>query len=97
MDEKLCKEKHRRIDERLDINEKRLNSFSSRIDIIENDIVAQKKDTTHLQDAIKSLQKSIDLLIKEIATLKDKPLEKYEKIVMVIITAIVSYVMGKVF
>lgn len=94
MDEKMCAEKHKRVDECLDLHTRRLNSHSNRLDTIEQDIVAQKKDTTHLQDAIKSLKESIDLLITEIAGLKTKPLEKYEKVAMVIITAIVGYFIG---
>lgn len=97
MDEKLCAEKHKRIDERLDLNERRANSHSERIDKIENDIVAQKKDTSHLQEAIKSLKDSIDLLIKEIGGLKSKPLEKYEKVAMTIFSLIAGYLVAQWF
>ena len=92
---KLCEIKHQRMDEKIEANLKRLNRHGERLDVIEQDIIAQKKDTTHLQDAIKDLKRSIDALIEEIANLKTKPLEKYEKVAMVIITAIISYIIGR--
>ena len=93
----VCKEKHKQIDKQFDINGRRLNNHSERLDTIERDIVAQKKDTTHLQDAIKALKDSIDKLIDEIGQLKAKPLEKYEKVAMVVIVAVVGYLVGKWF
>ncbi|HZJ99714.1 MAG TPA: hypothetical protein VFC79_06895 [Tissierellaceae bacterium] len=87
----VCKEKHKRLDEKIETIEGRINTHGKEIDIIKMDIIAQKKDTTHLQDAIKDLKRSIDALIKEIGSLKTKPLEKYEKIAMVIISAVVGY------
>lgn len=97
MDEKTCSLHRERIEGKMEININRLNSHSERIDTIERDIVAQKKDTTHLQTAIKGLQGSIDKLIEVVDSLKVKPLEKYEKVAMVVVTAIVSYVLGKAF
>lgn len=91
----VCKEKHKQIDEKFNITERRLNNHSERMDIVEQKMVAQEKDTTHLQNAIKSLQTSIDKLIEVVDSLKTKPLEKYEKIGMVVATAIVSYVLGR--
>ena len=35
MDEKVCEIRHQRIDERMDVHDKRLNSHSERLDIIE--------------------------------------------------------------
>lgn len=96
MDEKTCGLHREKIEGNIKVNTERLNNHSDRLDNIEKDIVAQKKDTTHLQDAIKSLQNSIDKLIEVVDGLKSKPLEKYEKIGMVIITAVVGYVIGKV-
>lgn len=96
MDKKICDEKHKSIDKELELHTTRLNKHSDKLDVIELDILAQKKDTTHLQDAIKSLQKSIDILIVEISNLKIKPLAKYEKAAWIIATAIITYVMSKV-
>ena len=94
MEKNLCDERHKRVDECIDLHTTRLNSHSNRLDTIEQDLVAQKKDTSHLQEAIKSLKESIDLLIAEISGLKSKPLEKYEKVAMVVVTAIVGYFIG---
>ena len=91
----VCKEKHKQIDEKFNITERRLNNHSERMDIVEQKMVAQEKDTTHLQNAIKSLQTSIDKLIEVVDSLKTKPLEKYEKIGIVVATAIVSYIIGR--
>lgn len=96
MEKELCDEKHKSIDKELTLHNTRLNKHSDRLDVIELDILAQKKDTTHLQDAIKSLQKSIDTLILELSNLKIKPLAKYEKAAWVIATAIITYAMSKV-
>lgn len=97
MDERLCEEKQKRLNERINTNECRLNVHSVRIDRMENDIIAQKKDTTHLQEAIRSLQVSIDLLITEIGGLKTRPLETYEKIGMTVITLTIGYLVAKWF
>lgn len=93
----VCKEKHKRLDEKIETIEGRINTHGKEIDIIKMDIIAQKKDTTHLQDAIKNLNKSIDLLIEEIGKLKSKPLEKYEKIAMVIVSLVAGYLVSKWF
>lgn len=93
----LCDEKHKRLDEKVDNIESRITTHGKEIDIIKMDIIAQKKDTTHLQDAIKDLKRSIDALIKEIGGLKSKPLEKYEKIAMIVISAVVGFLVSKWF
>lgn len=95
MDEKTCSLHRERIESNIKTNTNRLNNHSERLDSMEMKIVAQEKDTTHLQNAIKSLQISIDKLIEVVDGLKTKPLEKYEKVGMVVITAIVGYVIGK--
>lgn len=91
----VCNEKHKRIDEKFDTQDRRLNNHSDRIDMVEQKIIAQEKDTSHLQDAMRALKASIDLLIEEIGKLKSKPLEKYEKIVMIIISAAIGYLASK--
>lgn len=97
MDEKSCSLHRERIEGKIEINTNRINNHSDRLDTIERDIVAQKKDTTHLQEAIKSLKDSIDLLIKEIEGLKRKPLETYEKVGMAVVVAVIGYLVGKWF
>lgn len=97
MDDKLCEIRHKRLDEKIEVQDKRLNNHSERLDSMERKIVAQEKDTTHLQNAIKSLQISIDKLIEVVDELKSKPLEKYEKIGMVVMSAIIGYLVSKWF
>ena len=92
-----CKEKHKQVDEKFNTHENRLNIHGDRLDVVEQKIIAQEKDTTHLQDAMKALKTSIDLLIEEIGKLKSKPLEKYEKIGMVVISAVIGYLVSKIF
>lgn len=93
----VCSEKHKQIDKQFETNNKRLNNHGERIDVLEREFVGQQKDTMHLEKAIISLQKSIDKLIKEINSLKSKPLEKYEQIAMVIISAIFGALITWVF
>lgn len=93
----VCKEKHKQIDEKFERHEKRMNNHGDRIDIVEQKMVGQEKDTTHLQNAINSLQLSIDKLIEVVDGLKSKPLEKYEKIAMVVVAAVISFLVGKWF
>lgn len=53
--ENLCKEKHKRIDERLDVHDTRLNAHSERLDCIEK--------------ANSVLQERLDNLIKQLSQL----------------------------
>ena len=93
----VCQEKHKGIDEALKNHTDRLNKNGSRLDAVEKDIAGSIKDVGYLKEAIAELRKSIDKLIQAIDSLKLKPLARYEQIVMVIITAIVAYIIGKVF
>jgi chromosome segregation ATPase len=92
----VCKEKHKHIEEALDLHNERLNKHSERLDLLEKDIAGSIKDVGFLKETIADLRKSIDKLIEAIDSLKLKPLAKYEQIAMFIITAIVAYVLGKV-
>ena len=96
----ICSEKHKQIDRQLDTNCRLLDRHGTRIDIVEQKLVAQEKDTTHLQQAIIALNRSIDKLIDKIGNLEGKPGQKYEKIVMTIITSgvtlLIGYMVGKV-
>lgn len=47
-DEKLCNEKHKTIDEKLEDHEKRLNNHSGRLDKLEQDNVEHKTDIRNL-------------------------------------------------
>lgn len=91
----VCKEKHKGVDEKLATITRILNKHSDEMDAMKLDILSGKKDTVHLQDAIKALNDSIVLLIDEIGKLKSKPLEKYEKIGMMIISGIIGYLSSK--
>lgn len=92
----VCAEKHKRIDETLELHNDRLNAHSARLDVLEKDYAGAIKDIGYLKEAISELKKSIDKLIEGLDSLKIKPLARYEQIVMYIITAIIAYVLGKV-
>ncbi len=55
MDEKVCEIKHQRIDERLGVHDKRLNSHSDRLDIIE-------KVNSKLEERLDGLIKQLESL-----------------------------------
>lgn len=93
--EKFCEEKHKTIDQELDRQERRLNNHSAEIDKLKLDMIAIQKDSSQLKDAIEALKKSVDALIDEIGKLKIKPLDRYEKIILVIITFIISWVLNR--
>lgn len=93
----VCQEKHKHIEEALDLHNERLNAHSLRLDALEKDIAGSIKDVGYLKETIAELRKSIDKLIQAIDGLKLKPLAKYEQIAMFVITAIIAYFLGKVF
>ena len=93
--EKYCEAQMERIDGRINTNEKRLNGHSEEIDKLKLDMVAIQKDSSALRDSMKELKKSVDTLIVELGKLKIKPLERYEKIILVVITFIITYLFNK--
>ena len=95
MDEKTCIEKMSRLEDKIDTNERRINNHSDRMKIIETEIVGMKKDTSRLEEILDRLERAIDNLNSSIMEMKGKPLEKYEKIVFYIITAIIGILIGK--
>ena len=82
--DKFCEEKHKTIEQQFERHERRLNGHSTEIDKLKLDMIA-----------IEALKKSVDLLIDEIGKLKIKPLDRYEKIILVIITFIISWVLNR--
>lgn len=92
----ICQEKHKQIDKQFDVNERRLNNHSERLDMLEQSKVSQEKDTSYLREVIQALQKSIEKLTEAIEILKGKPLKKYDQIVMYIILTIIGIVIGRV-
>ena len=96
MDEKTCNEKMNRVNERTDANERRINNHSDRIKVVEQEIIGMKKDTSRLEMILDKLETAIENLNGSIIALKYKPLEKYEKVAMVIVTAIVGFLIGKI-
>lgn len=95
MDEKTCIEKMSRLEGKIDTNERRINNHSDRMKIIETEIVGMKKDTSRLEEILNRLERAIDNLNDSIMEMKNKPLEKYEKIAFYIITAIIGILIGK--
>jgi chromosome segregation ATPase len=55
MDQTLCNEKHKRIEERLEIQDRRLNNHSERLDKIEQFQSRTEAQISSLCDQIKSL------------------------------------------
>lgn len=55
MEQSLCSEKHKRIEERLDVQDKRLNNHSERLDKIEQFQSRTEAQISSLCDQIKSL------------------------------------------
>jgi hypothetical protein len=55
----VCAEKHKRVDERLDTHERRLNNHGDRLDKLEQYQAAATAQISHLCDQIKSLVKAI--------------------------------------
>jgi len=53
--DKVCEEKHRRIDERLDTQDRRLNNHSERIDALEQHRSKTETEIKNLIEQIKSL------------------------------------------
>lgn len=95
MENDYCEDKHKMINHRLDTHDSRLNKHSEEIDTLRLDMLAQQKDSTQLRQAIESLQKSIYTLIDEIGKLKAKPLERYEKVILVVITFIITFILNR--
>lgn len=66
-DEKLCNEKHKTIDEKLDDHEKRLNNHSERLKTLEQDSVEHKTDIKNLikkmDDFISTVQWSLGVFV----------------------------------
>ena len=93
--EKYCEAQFERIDDILINHNDRLNTHGKSIDEINLAMVAQQKDTLHLQQAIKALTESINKLINELNVLKEAPGNKWDKITWVIITLLVNYIFSK--
>ena len=54
-DAKLCEEKNKRVDERLDTHDTRLNSHSQRLDKLEQNDIENRTEIKNLCEQIKSL------------------------------------------
>ncbi|MDI6617907.1 MAG: hemolysin XhlA family protein [Clostridiales bacterium] len=55
MNEAVCDERHKRVNERLDNHESRLNNHSMRLDKLEQNSVGLQKDLKHLCENLKAL------------------------------------------
>lgn len=95
MDEKTCNERMSRLEEMVCTNERRINNHSDRMKTLETEIVGMKKDTSRLEEILNRLERAVDNLNESILEMKSKPLKKYEKIAMYIITVIIGIVIGK--
>ena len=59
MNDEVCLEKHKRVDERLDVNERRLNNHADRLDKIEQSQSEFKVEIKNLCDNLKTLTNTL--------------------------------------
>lgn len=96
VEEKVCIEMMKRVDAQLSDNEKLAKKNSSRLDMVEQELVGMKKDTKRLEEIMTELKKSIDNLNNTILEIKLKPLSKYDQVLMVAITLVMGYVFSQI-
>lgn len=60
---KLCDEKHKRIDEKIEVHEKRLNNHSARLDKLEQDGAELKAEIKNLCKQIEGLNSTLKWFI----------------------------------
>lgn len=96
VEEKVCIEMMKRVDAQLLDNEKLAKQNSSRLDMVEQELVGMKKDTKRLEEIMTELKKSIDNLNNTILEIKLKPLSKYDQVLMVAITLVMGYVFSQI-
>lgn len=96
VEEKVCIEMMKRVDSQLLDNEKLAKQNSSRLDMVEQELVGMKKDTKRLEEIMTELKKSIDNLNNTILEIKLKPLSKYDQVLMVAITLVMGYVFSQI-
>jgi predicted nuclease with TOPRIM domain len=63
MNEELCLEKHKRLEEKLDIHDTRLNNHGNRLDKLEQDNASFKAELKNLCDNLKQLTGVLKALI----------------------------------
>ena len=96
VEEKVCIEMMKRVDAQLLDNEKLAKKNSSRLDMVEQELVGMKKDTKRLEEIMTELKKSIDNLNNTILEIKLKPLSKYDQVLMMGITLVMGYVFSQI-
>lgn len=96
VEEKVCIEMMKRVDTQILDNEKLAKKNSSRLDMMEQELVGMKKDTKRLEEIMTELKKSIDNLNNTILEIKLKPLSKYDQVLMVAITLVMGYVFSQI-
>ena len=63
MNDELCLEKHKRLDEKLEVHDTRLNNHSERLDKLEQDNASFKAELKNLCDNLKQLTSVLKGLI----------------------------------
>lgn len=63
MNDELCLERHKRVDERLDLGEKRLNSHAERLDKLEQGQSEFKVEIKNLCESLKTLTNTMKWFI----------------------------------
>lgn len=97
MDEKICNERYERLVKEIGVNTKRLNRQSEKIDSLERNYIAIEKDNFRLEEILEELKKAIQNLNDTVTMLKQRPLDRYEKLTWLVVGGLVSLAIGKIF
>lgn len=96
IDEKVCTERMKTINEKIEINIRRLNDHGGRLKVLETSKVKLEKDHSQLLDLLERLEQAVENLTKVVETLKERPAQRYEQIVMYVILAVIAFFLGQV-
>lgn len=96
MDQLRCSELIKRLESDIKRNEARIENYGKRLDLIEQDIVGMKRDTSRLEDIMTKLEVAIENLNLAINELKYKPMRLYEQIGFGIINLLLGYLFARI-
>lgn len=90
MEDRVCDEKHKRIDERLDDIERRLGGHSKKLDILIENKIAVDGKIERLCSKIEDLVGGVNKLMNKMDILESKPGKNWDNLTKVITTVIVT-------
>ena len=76
--------------------EKEINALKDKIHQIEIKDMAKEKDMEKFQESLDRLNDTLDDLKEIIEKINSKPLQRYEKVAWVAVSAVIAYFMGKI-